>query len=109
MHDYLAAWSRGDGDAVTAFMTDDVVYVDTTLQQRWDGKAQVAEEVARAHSLGLTFVAERCFDAPDHFCIEWTMQPSGISAVSVGRLHRGKIASSHDYWNKPADPSGDLT
>jgi len=101
LDEYIDAWNRGDACAVTSFMSDDIDYRDMAQDKRWVGKDEVQAEVLHAHEQGITFELQRSFENAEHFCVEWTMRPRGIRAVSVGVLQHGLITSVNDYWNRP--------
>lgn len=97
----FAAWNRGDGESVASFMSDDIVYTDTTLHERFESPAAVAAFVLESNRKGLTFQTQRIFEGVDHYCVEWIMQPHGIPGVSVGTRRDGKIITNKDYWSNP--------
>ena len=101
MDEYFAAWNRGDGESVTSYMVDDIVYTDVALGKRFENKADVATFVVAANRSGVTFVPQRAIDGVDHYYVEWVMEPHGIPGVSVGALREGKIVTNNDYWNDP--------
>ena len=102
--DYLASWDSLDVDAVMAFFTDDVEYLDTTITHRANGAARMRKFVQASNDN----VANARFDYVGHvsdgngYAIEWIMQPMNIPGVSVGKLRDGKICQNRDYWNGAA-------
>lgn len=116
---YMGAWSAHDPAAVTAAMTEDVVYTDTTLDERLEGRAAVAEFVAGMEaSLSSDHVFEVGAVAVDGetYAIEWLLAGTNdraneamgmpatgrrfrLAGVSVGRLRDGRIAENRDYWD----------
>ena len=116
---YLAAWSAHDGEAVTGFMTDDVVYTDFALGVSLEGRAAVT---AFVHGLAETFSSDYRFEEVSvqgdggAYALEWVMSGTNdradperglpatgrrfhIPGVSVGTLRDGRIHRNRDYWD----------
>lgn len=102
--DYFAAWDKGDGDAVAAFMTDDVEYEDVTLGHVFHGtdavKTFVAESAAKVPGMSFDIVTSASDD--EAYFAEWVMQPLGLRGTSVGIRRDGKIARNRDFWDGKA-------
>jgi steroid delta-isomerase-like uncharacterized protein len=116
---YMDAWSSHDGAKVASFMTEDVVYTDLALDERFEGPDAVREfvnDVTESLSTDYGFTLGQVVVTDDSYAFEWTMfgtnnqadekrgLPSTgkrfeIPGVSIGRLRDGKIAENHDYWN----------
>ena len=120
VQEYLAAWSSHDAARVTSFVTDDVVYTDAALGERFEGAAAVRrfiDDMTRSFSTDVTFTPGQLIVATaDLYAAEWTMAGTNdraaedrglpitgkrfeIAGVSIGRLRDGKISENHDYWD----------
>jgi steroid delta-isomerase-like uncharacterized protein len=114
---YLAAWSRHDASAVSAFVTDDVDFEEVTLGERLHGRPAVADFVDRFTA---TFSSDYHFElvselvTSDRLAAEWTVhghhdrdsaafpathKPFTIRGVTIARLDEGKLSASRDYWD----------
>lgn len=117
--DYLAAWNDHDADAVTDFMTDDVVYIDHALGEQFKGVAAVkafVDGVEIGLSSDYRFTLGQVIVTDESYSFEWTMSGTNdrpdderglpatgmhfeVPGVSIGMLRNGKIEENHDYWN----------
>ncbi len=117
--DYLAAWNAHDAVAVTDFMTNDVVYTDFGLGEKFKGIDAVRDFVDGmeiSFSTNYRFKLGQCIVTPDVYSFEWTMSGTNdredvehdfpatgmrfdIPGISIGALRRGKIKDNRDYWN----------
>jgi len=116
---YLDAWNAHDAAAVTSLMTDDVVFQDLALGERFEGPAAVrafVDGMATSFSSDYRFEPGSTVTDGEGYALEWTMtgtndrddveqgQPATgrtfrVPGVSVGRLRDGRIAENRDYWN----------
>jgi steroid delta-isomerase-like uncharacterized protein len=100
-------------------MTEDVVFTDLALDERFEGPDAVREfvdDVTETLSSDYGFTLGQVVVTDDSYAFEWTMSGTNnqadekrglpntgkrfeIPGVSVGRLRDGKIAENHDYWN----------
>lgn len=117
--DYLAAWNAHDAVAVTDFMTNDVVYTDLGLGEKFKGIDAVRDFVdgmELSFSTNYRFALGQCIVTPDVYSFEWTMSGTNdredvehdfpatgmrfdIPGISIGALRHGKIKDNRDYWN----------
>jgi steroid delta-isomerase-like uncharacterized protein len=114
---YLAAWNSHHGEAVAAFMTDDVDFEEVTLGERLRGRPAVADFVERFTN---TFSSDYRFEliseltSTDGVAAEWTVsghhdrdapamsathKPFTIRGATIARLEDGKLRHSRDYWD----------
>ena len=118
--DYLAAWNSYDGEAVAAFMAEDVTYEDLSSGAVYEGRAAVRTYVAGTYgfSSDYRFIVVSAQADGDRYAIEWEMLgsntgPSGgfpatgkpyrIRGVSIGTVDAGGlIVHNRDYWNLAA-------
>ncbi len=116
---YIDAWNSHDGSRVADFMTDDVVYIDNALGERFEGPDAVrhfVDDMSVSASTDFSFTTGQILTTEDSYAYEWTMvgtndrpdqkrgMPSTgrrfeVPGVSIGRLRGGKITENHDYWN----------
>lgn len=118
INEYVAAWDAHDADAVISFMTDDAVYADLALGERYEGTEAIK---AFVEGLGSTVSTDYRFKlgqvATDSaYSFEWTMSGTNdradtqrglpatgkrfeIAGISIGVLQDGKIKDNRDYWN----------
>ena len=119
MRSYTDAWNAHDVAAVLALMTDDVVWIDTTLGERVVGAAAVREFLDTMETtLSTDYRMELGQGVSDgsSYAFEWTLSGTNdradpvhglpatnqrfqIPGVSIGRLREGRIAENRDYWN----------
>jgi steroid delta-isomerase-like uncharacterized protein len=117
--EYLAAWNDHDPDAVTDFMTNDVVYTDLGLGEQFEGVDAVrafVEGMAIGFSTDYHFTLGQAIVTPEAYSYEWTMSGTNdcadaergfpatgmrfeIPGISIGVLRHGKIKDNRDYWN----------
>jgi steroid delta-isomerase-like uncharacterized protein len=116
---FMDAVNAHDAAAVAEHMTDDVVYVDMGIAERFEGPAAVRDLYA---SLETTFSSDYRMDFSralidgDSYAVEWTMSGTNdgddperglpatghrfaIPGVSIGFLRDGRIAEHTDYYN----------
>jgi steroid delta-isomerase-like uncharacterized protein len=119
MRSYVDAWNAHDVAAALALMTDDVVWIDTTLGVHVEGAVAVREfldtlettlstdyrmELGQAVSDDSAYAFEYTLSGtndradPAHG-LPATNQRFEIRGVSIGRLREGRIAENKDYWN----------
>jgi steroid delta-isomerase-like uncharacterized protein len=119
MRSYTDAWNAHDVSAVLALMTDDVVWIDTTLGERVEGAAAVRDFLSTLETtLSTDYRMELGPGVSDEstYAFEWTLSGTNdradpahglpatqqrfqIPGVSIGRLRGGRIAENRDYWN----------
>jgi ketosteroid isomerase-like protein len=102
--EYFSRWDALDVEGVLEWVTDDVVYEDTTLGHKAEGKDQMRKfvEASFRNVPDARFELVRGHDDGDAYAIEWVMHPMGVRGVSVGTLQDGRIRSNRDYWNGAA-------
>ncbi|WP_052745984.1 ester cyclase [Allosalinactinospora lopnorensis] len=116
---YLDAWNRHDLESVTAFMTDDVVFIDTPLGQRLVGRAEVRtfiDSLRANFSTNYQITPGLIITTDEAYSYEWvsvgtndcdntelgvpaTGKPFEIRGISIGVLKDGKIKENRDYWD----------
>jgi len=119
MRSYRDAWNAHDVSAALALMTDDVVWIDTTLGVQAEGAAAVREFLDTMETtLSTDYRLELGQGVSDDstYAFEWTLSGTNdgadpahglpatgrqfeIRGVSIGRLREGRIAENKDYWN----------
>lgn len=102
--DYLAAWGSLDVDEVMSFLSDDIVYEDTTIGHGATGEAEMRRFVRASFENvpDARFEYVRHHSTDSDFAVEWVMHPMNVRGVSVGRLRGGRICEQRDYWNGAA-------
>jgi ketosteroid isomerase-like protein len=101
MDGYFAAWGGTDVEAVTAYVDEDVDFEDTTMGERYQGKAQFTRFVKGCFKIvpDMRYEIIDSEELGDSYWVEWLMQPQGVRGASVGRTKDGKIVYNRDYWN----------
>ncbi len=115
--EYLEAWNTHRGQAVRAFMADDVDFEEVTLGERLHGSDAVADFVERFTA---TFSSDYRFELVDefatesHLVAEWTVsgthdrgspalaatnKPFTIRGATIAQLQAGKFVRNRDYWD----------
>jgi hypothetical protein len=99
--EYLAAWDSEEVDRIMAWMTDDIVFEDTTAGYEAKGAEEMTKFVLGSFKAvpGATFEFVKGADIGEDYYIEWIMQPIGVRGVSVGTRRHGKICANRDYWD----------
>ena len=98
---YYSAWNSLDVEAVLSFLTDDIVFEDTTLGH----SARGLDKMRRFVQASFDTLPDARFDyigeisTETEFAVEWVMQPMQVRGVSIGKLRNGKISEQRDYWN----------
>ena len=116
---YIDAWNTRDGAKVVDFVTDDVVFIDNALGERFEGPdavRQFVDDTSVSLSSDFSFVTGQVLITEDSYAFEWTMAGTNdrpdkergmpatgtrfeLPGASIGRLRDGKICENHDYWN----------
>ncbi len=117
---YLEALNSHDPEKVLACTTDDIVFDDRALGERFEGRDAVrAMLVDMTESFSTDFRLEAgdlVLSTGDMWAAEWTMtgtndredkahglpstgRPFRIQGLSIGRVRDGKVAEEHLYWN----------
>ncbi len=116
---YIDAWNSRDGANVVQFVTDDVVFIDNALGERFEGPdavRQFVDDTSVSLSTDFGFTTGQVLINEDSYAFEWTMTGTNdrpdekrgvpstgkrfeVPGVSIGRLRDGKIVENHDYWN----------
>lgn len=122
LDNYLAAWSRGDADAITAFLAEDAEVFDALLARKYSGRAEARREVIamylRAVPDGQWSLRGEPVVAADGFSYEWTLtgtnsgnwthylrgrsQRIDFKGATVVRLRDGRIAYQANYFDTNA-------
>lgn len=99
--EYLAAWDSLDVERVLEWMTDDIVYEDTTLGEVARGTKQMRKfaEASFRNVPDARFEFLGGHDDGTSFAMEWIMHPMGVQGATVGSLRNGKVSAHRDYWN----------
>jgi ketosteroid isomerase-like protein len=99
--EYLAAWDSLDVDRVLSWMTDDIVYEDTTLGHEASGTHQMRKfaEASFRNVPDARFEFVCGVDDGTTFAMEWIMHPMGVRGATIGSIRDGKVRTHRDYWN----------
>jgi steroid delta-isomerase-like uncharacterized protein len=117
---YNDAWNSHDPERVVACMTDDAVFDDRALGERWEGKDGIRAMVADMHEhMSSDFRIENgemVVVTDDTWAAEWTLSGTNdradearglpdtgrtfrVQGLSIGRLRDGKVVEDRIYWN----------
>ena len=105
---YLEAFSRGEADAVAAFVTDDFVNEHTAaLGSGCTGRAEYAARVPGflASMPGLTYEVEDVVADGDRVAVAYTLRttvnnrPISVRGVMRFRVEGNLVAHRTDYWD----------
>ncbi|WP_448624560.1 ester cyclase [Geodermatophilus sp. URMC 64] len=117
---YLEAWNSHDPAQVVACVTDDVVFDDKGLGERFEGTDAMRDMlVDMTESFSSDFRLEAgdlLFATGDMWAAEWVMTGTNdredrthglpntgrsfrIQGLSIGRVRDGKVSEEHLYWN----------
>ena len=116
---YTDAWNSHDGSAVAECFSDDAVYAEVTLGERFQGRdaiRQFVDDVSVSLSTDYRFTLGQVIVTEDAYAFEWTMSGTNdrpdprrglpdtgkrfaFPGVAIGRMRNGKIAENKSYWN----------
>jgi steroid delta-isomerase-like uncharacterized protein len=115
---YTGAWNRHSATDVAAFMTADVVAVDTTLGETFRGPPAVGqwvESMVASFSSDFSVVLRHSIVTSTGFATEWLMRGTHdgsshdvaatgkrfeIRGATVGEVRDGKICGLRQYWDR---------
>ena len=99
--EYYDAWSKGDVDTIVKWVTDDVVFEDTTMGHVSTGSHQFRKfvEICFERVPDASYELVEIQSMGDTYWAEWIMHPMGVRGASVGKTRDGRIAENRDYWN----------
>ena len=96
---WVAAFNRGDADAMAAFYHDDATNHQVALEPvvgREAIRAMFARDYAAAE---MVCIAENIFEDGDWAILEWR-DPLGLRGCGIFHVRDGKIAFQRGYWDK---------
>lgn len=96
---WVAAFNRGDADAVAAFYTDDAInhqVAEAPVAGRAAIREMFAREFARAKMVCLV---ENLFQDGEWAILEW-IDPQGLRGCGFFRVVGERIAFQRGYWDK---------
>ena len=116
---YTDAWNSHDGSAVAECFSDDAVYAEVTLGERFEGRdaiRQFVDDVSVSLSTDYRFTLGQVIVTEDAYAFEWTMSGTNdrpdprrglpdtgkrfeFPGVAIGRMRNGKIVETKSYWN----------
>ena len=116
---YTDAWNSHDGSAVAECFSDDAVYAEVTLGERFEGRdaiRQFVDDVSVSLSTDYRITLGQVIVTEDAYAFEWTMSGTNdrpdprrglpdtgkrfeFPGVAIGRMRNGKIAENKSYWN----------
>ena len=96
---WVAAFNRGDADAVAAFYAEDAVnhqVANDPVEGRAAIRAMFAREFAAAD---MHCIPENLFEDGEVAILEWR-DPNGMRGCGFFWIREGKIAFQRGYWDK---------
>jgi len=116
---YTDAWNSHNGSAVAECFSDDAVYAEVTLGERFEGRdaiRQFVDDVNVSLSTDYRFTVGQVIITDDAYAFEWTMSGTNdcpdsrrglpgtgkrfeFPGVAIGRMRKGKIVENKSYWN----------
>jgi steroid delta-isomerase-like uncharacterized protein len=117
---YIDAWNSHDPEKLAACMTDDAVFDDRALGERFEGKDAIHAMLVDMHEhMSSDFrmeTGELVVVTEDTWAAEWTMTGTNdradeargfpstgrafrLQGLSIGRLRDGKVGEDRVYWN----------
>jgi len=96
---WVAAFNRGDADAMAAFYHDDATNHQVALEPvvgREAIRAMFARDYAAAE---MVCIAENIFEDGDWAILEWR-DPLGLRGCGFFHVRDGKIAFQRGYWDR---------
>jgi steroid delta-isomerase-like uncharacterized protein len=117
---YMEAWNSHDPARLRECLTDDAVFNDTAMGERFEGADAIGRmltEMTETFSTDFRLEqGELVVVADDLWSAEWTLsgtndredpvrglpntgRPFRIHGLSIGRTRDGKISEEHLYWN----------
>ena len=96
---WVAAFNRGDPDAMAAFYADDAVNHQVALEPV-AGRAAIRAMFARDFAAAeMVCIVENIFEDGDWAILEWR-DPLGLRGCGFFRIEDGKIAFQRGYWDR---------
>jgi steroid delta-isomerase-like uncharacterized protein len=116
---YTDAWNSHNGSAVAECFSDDAVYAEVTLGERFEGRdaiRQFVDDVSVSLSTDYRFTVGQVIITDDAYAFEWTMSGTNdcpdsrrglpgtgkrfeFPGVAIGRMRKGRIVENKSYWN----------
>jgi len=113
---YMKAWSSHDMDGIVAGFTEDCVFEDMALQDRFEGHEGLRQFAAAVFAAAPDFewIPTRTFADGASVCTEWRMSGThrgdfpgmpatgkrfDVLGVAVDEVSAGRIRLHRDYWS----------